>query len=120
MTADDAEAAEVLKALFILADKIAAHDEQEKRRISAAHTDALTFVIAMTDREEAGVRSCIDACMERIRHYRDVGDVAAYGWELAVLDERAGDRRDELWAIIQMVLTNVGRYLPDTEATALH
>ena len=117
---DDAEVAELLKALFILADKIEAHNAQERRRISAARLDAIMLVDAMIWDDEDAEQARIDACMERVRAYSDAGDVAAHGWMLAAIDERISMRQHGPWAAVQWVRARVGRYLSNTEATALH
>mgnify|MGYP001127820371 CR=1 FL=1 len=120
MTADDAEAADLMKALLILADRIDASDVQERRRISAAHLDAIMLLDALTEEDEDTEQARIDACMERVRAYSDAGDVAAQGWRLAALEERLGMRNYALWAMVRKLLVSVKRDLPTTEATALH
>lgn len=120
MAADDAEAAELLKELFMLDARIAAHDAREKRRISSARLDAIMLVDAMIWEDEDAEQARIDACMERVRAYSDADDVAAHGWMLMAIRERLGMRNYGLWAIVRMLHMRVVRYLPDTEATALH
>ena len=118
--ADEAEAAELLKELVMLDARIAAQDEQERRRISAANLDAVMLVYAMIHEDEDAEQARIDACMERVRAYSDAGDVAAHGWMLAAIDERISTRQHGPWAAVQWVRARVGRYLSNTEATALH
>ena len=118
--ADEAEAAELLKELVMLDARIAAQDEQERRRISAANLDAVMLVYAMIHEDEDAEQARIDACMERVRAYSDAGDVAAHGWELAAIGARLGLHNCGLWIAVRVLLRNVLRDLPDTEATALH
>lgn len=120
MEADDIEAAELLKALFALVERIGAHDAEERRRISAARLDGVMLVDAMLRQDEDAEQACIDACMERVRAYSDAGDVAAHGWELAAIGARLGLHNCGLWIAVRVLLRNVLRDLPDTEATALH
>lgn len=118
--ADDVEAAELLKVLFILADRIDAHEGQERRRISAARLDGIILVDAMMREDEDAEQARIDACMERVRAYSKAGDVAADGWMLAAIGARLGLRNRGLWMAVRVLLRNVSRDLPGTEATALH
>lgn len=114
------KSAHLLDMLLMTVNGIARSDAKDKQRIANAYRDACSLAAAIALNEKGSTRPRILACYERFQAYKSAGDVAAAGWMLAAIRERAAEHDLYGWRALMRIIDDTIRMLPAPGKTALH
>lgn len=114
------EVADLLDTLIFTLRMIAMSDAEGKQRIANAYRDACCLVASIGLGGEGSARPRIAACIERFRDYRAADDIAAAGWMLKAIQERATEHDLEGRQSLQKIVNDVVRELPGRGEMLLH
>jgi hypothetical protein len=98
---------------------IANCDVGDQQYIAPAYQDARVFVASMSSGNDPGWLKTLD-CLERIEAYQAVGDIAATGWMVELLQQRISTLDLETCGEMSLIADTTGRLLSQAGRTTFH